>query len=108
MVTLPSGRSLYYWNVSGSRSAGFQFHGGRIYGGMLFQNIIQAIAADLLHEALHNLMEFNPIMVVHDEIVFETSAENAPKIKEIMEKPPWWATGLPIAAELGHGSRYSK
>lgn len=84
------------------------------YGGLLAENITQAVARDILAEALLNSDQkgFDIVMHVHDEILCEESEEKASlKLKEmlnIMNKPPKWAMGLPIMSEGWTGKRYKK
>lgn len=119
VVTLPSGRSLYYPFVDHSKN---QWGGGIIdylgvsqtsrrieriktYGGNLVENIVQAIARDCLSEALLKLDRagFNIRFHVHDEVIIEVPEETAEddlkEIIRIMCEPPEWAHDLPLNAE---------
>lgn len=63
------------------------------------ENICQAIANDLLREALRECEreDLEPFMMVHDEIVVPGKKVSA--LKKIMQRTPWWAEGLPLKAE---------
>lgn len=90
----------------------FQYHRTWTYGGKFSENITQAVARDILAEALLRLdaAEFKVIMHVHDEPVAE-HPEDDDRLEEfnnIVAEAPEWATGLPIRAEAWKGKRYKK
>ncbi len=81
------------------------------YGGKLAENITQAIACDLLAEALLRLDEagMDVVLHVHDEAVCEIGDASATAaIESIMKVTPPWAAGLPIAVKAWAGKRYKK
>jgi DNA polymerase len=84
------------------------------YGGSLAENVTQAVARDLLAEAMLSLdaAGHRIVMHVHDEIVVEVSreapADTLKKIEKIVATPPSWAKDLPLAAEGWRGFRYRK
>lgn len=84
------------------------------YGGKLAENITQAVARDVLAEALVRLdaRGFDIVAHVHDEVVMEIPA-SAPantlaNVEAIMAEVPAWADGLPLAAEGWRNFRYKK
>jgi len=88
---------------------------GRIetYGGRLTENCIQAIARDVLREAVLNLEKAGyPIVLrVHDELVAEVPAGygSIEEFERIMATMPAWAADWPIRAAGGwRGLRYRK
>jgi DNA polymerase bacteriophage-type len=119
MIDLPSGRSLCYHNARLERDAygrrKLLYEGmdqttkqwGKVdsYGGKLVENIVQAIARDLLAEGLYRLEQegIPVIMHVHDEVVCEVPVENAKnileKVNKLLSNPVSWAADLPLAAE---------
>ena len=81
------------------------------YGGKLVENIVQAIARDVLGEAMMNLKNhgFNIVMHVHDEIVLEVEDKisSIEEICEIMCKENKYLKGLKLKAD-GFESKYYK
>src|ERR1035437_3628929 len=83
------------------------------YGGMLVENVTQAVARDVLAEALTRLEatgRYHPVLSVHDEIISESSSKQSSVAvyEAIVTKNPGWANGLPIACEGWRGTRYRK
>lgn len=138
-IWLPSGRALHYWRPSTKNvirkmktvdaegeivesevqmnEIRFYTAGGdgmeleSTYGGKLCENIVQAIARDLLRDALIRLAvtDYRVVLHVHDSICAEVS-EGAGSVEDfcgIMAEAPQWAAGLPIAVE-GYRSRHFK
>lgn len=80
-------------------------------GALLFQNTCQAVAADVLREALLVADDAGLEIVLHchDEIAVQGSYEDGEKLNKIMLQQPWWADGLPIATGgVSWGKRYGK
>lgn len=125
---LPSGRAICYHEVSwdryvvidpvsgkkifkeGWRYADPKRGGSRIgtYGGRLVENATQAIARDVLAEALVRLDEAGYPVVghVHDEVIVES--EQLDEITRLMTQTPTWGRGLPLDGEGFTCERYRK
>ena len=80
----------------------------RLWRGLACENITQAIANDLLRNALRQLDDV--VLHVHDEIVLESSDEvnAAERLRQVMRTPPSWAAGLPLNAGVKIMQRYGK
>lgn len=82
------------------------------YGGHLTENVVQAIARDVMAEAMLRLEDagYRPVLTVHDEIVGDVPEEygSLEEFLGIMEEAPEWAEGLPIEVEGWEGERYRK
>jgi DNA polymerase len=122
-IKLPSERILYYnkpeldyegtypgivhWGINGYTK---QWSELRLIPGRIIENIIQALARDLLADA--KLKFSDVILSVHDEIVREVDEDIAEKelatTKRFMSTPPEWAYGLPLGAEGFIARRYRK
>lgn len=82
------------------------------YGGMLVENITQAVARDLLAEAVLRCADsdrFTPLLTVHDELI----AEGEPgfdilEFETLVAEVPTWARGCPVKAEGFVSPRYKK
>ncbi len=85
-----------------------------VYGGLLAENWTQATARDVMASAWLRCADrgFNPILTVHDELVFEvdesTAREDLRAIQQIMETPVPWAPGLPLKTDGKLMRRYTK
>ena len=124
-ITLPSGRVLSYvrprmtTNRFGSESVSYEGVGTnrkwtRIesYGAKFCENIVQAMARDVLAEAMLRLEKsgFDIVCHIHDEVVLEvpegrTSVE---EVNQIMAVCPDWCEGLPLKATGFESPFYKK
>lgn len=136
-IILPSGRSLSYaqpkieyeTKVSGTSAQGafketreqFTYMGlnqytrkwERIssYGGKLFENVVQAIARDVLVEGMREAerVGYEIVLTVYDEVVAECDVDAAlPALTDVLSTVPDWAPGLPLAANGFETLRYRK
>ena len=122
-IKLPSGRRLYYikpkieTNSKGYdeityEGVGPQHKWSRIntYGAKLVENCIQAIARDILFDAMQRLHAtgLDIVLHCHDEAVLEASPKvSLEAVCELMARTPPWAKGLPLRAD-GYESFFYK
>jgi DNA polymerase len=87
-----------------------QWSRDRTYGGKIAENITQAVARDLMAEAMLRVENagYSIILTVHDEVLSESNKGSVDEFVNIMTTLPEWAKGLPINAEGWSGDRYTK
>lgn len=80
------------------------------YGGKFVENIVQAIARDILAEAMMRLEKkgFNIVMHIHDEVVIESNSSSIEEVNQIMSIVPSWAPGLILDADGFESEFYKK
>jgi DNA polymerase len=129
---LPSGRKLWYFNPRPIRKAmpwdetdirlAFTYQAMKkgqwatidAFGGLLTENVVQALARDLMVAAMFKCEKngLPVVLTVHDEIVTEPLVADAdPKaLEQIMQDRPDWAIAMniPVKAECWAGDRYRK
>lgn len=129
---LPSGRKLWYYNPQKTRRPmpwdkddirpGFSYQTWKMgkwvtvdaYGGLLTENVVQALARDLLVAAMFAVEKegLPMVLTVHDEIIADVKCGRATPalLDEIMCYGTPWAKSLkiPIATECWAGERYRK
>lgn len=128
LIKLPSGRKLAYWDARIETMADGKEHityGGinqetkkwersETYGGKLVENVVQAIARDLLAYCMLRVDDagYNIAFHIHDEMIVDVpdaKLEEARKtIDAIMADPPEWAKGLPLRGDGYITKHYKK
>ncbi|MDU4045908.1 XRE family transcriptional regulator [Peptoniphilus sp. HMSC075B08] len=80
------------------------------YGGKFVENIVQAIARDILAEAMMRIENegFNIVMHIHDEVVIESDSSSIEEVNEIMSIVPIWAPELILDADGFESEFYKK
>ena len=104
-LQLPSGRVLNYRHACLDKKGTIKYHWGHLWGGVITENVVQAIARDLLgYWILECERRIGPVVLTsHDEIVcMVDKSEAIDKLSEMIDifsTGPDWAEGLPLAAE---------
>ncbi len=112
LIDLPSGRSLTYVkprieeNDFGGESITYMGIGTtkkwerlESYGPKFVENIVQAIARDLLMESMMRTGGMKIVAHVHDEVIIEAGEDSVEKICRLMAMVPSWAKGLVLNAD---------
>lgn len=124
-IILPSGRRLAYLKprlgvnrfggtsiiYKGQNQKTNKWEDIETYGGKLVENITQAVARDLLANAMINVYEagYDTVIHVHDELANETYINDdcVEHIGAIMVEVPAWCPGLPLKVK-GFETMYYK
>ena len=109
----PQGRKRFQVEYNAVNSMTKKWGPERLYGGLQCENIVQAVARDIMVEAMFRVEDAGAplILTVHDELVSEVdeaSTFDDKELKRLMSILPGWADGLPIAAEAWRDKRYVK
>lgn len=128
ILDLPSGRQLRYLDVKFERrkvkdeETGDEYNrkvltcriGTKrkiIYGGLICENLCQAIARDVFAGGMLNMVDagLDVLFHAHDEAVPEVDpATNVKDVEALLTVPPSWLPGCPLGAEAILTPRYKK
>lgn len=117
-VRLPNGMFLRYPNLRTDQNGGLEFDvlsgPTRIYGGLFVENLVQALARVVIADQMLSIsrMGYRIVTMTHDEIVVICPEDQADKcladMLKVMSTPPTWAPTLPLSADGGYDTCYSK
>ena len=119
-IELPNGMMLLYPDLQCEEGNQWTFQKGnkrsKLYGGLLLENIIQALARIAVFEQMMVVEDRLPNLVTvsstHDEFLaletIDKSQASFDIMLEEMGKSPTWAKDLPVTAEGGFDKCYSK
>ncbi len=125
-IRLPNGMFLQYYGLRGdlvegtdrfwSEQATYMTRNGmaKIYGGLLTENVVQALARVVIADQMLAINDtgYRVVTMSHDEIVTVCPEKQADKcydtMVQIMSTAPSWAKGLPLEAKGGYDKCYSK
>lgn len=123
---LPSGRVLSYMrpiiemnkfnrkcvSYEGMNQTSKKWERTQLYGGLLAENITQAVARDLLVEKMKllDLLGYSIVAHVHDEVIIESHVDltELESINDYMGVPVSWAPGLPLKGDSFETYYYKK
>ena len=85
----------------------------KIYGGLLCENIVQALARIIvMWQMLQISKRYRCVMTTHDEVVATAPTRSAATCVAFMEKwmrtAPSWCPDIPLNSEGGFAENYSK
>lgn len=110
----PGQLDITYWGWNSSPLAGpIGWQLIRTYGGKITENIIQAVAHDILRHAILLLRAhgYPTVLHVYDETVLEIliGFGSIEEVERLMSQMPWWCADWPIKASGGwRGRRFRK
>jgi DNA polymerase len=126
-IKLPSGREIRYpyaravpaekwgrpsWEISFRTEIKGQFLREKTYGGKLIENIVQAIARDVMMEGMlaAETNEYPVLGTVHDEIIAlrKRGTTDIKMLEVLVCRIPAWGDGIPLAAKGFITERYRK
>ena len=121
-IRLPSGRTLAYvkpqidMNRFGGESVSYMGmdstkHWSRIesFAGKWVENIVQAVARDILCYAMQQLSAYRIVAHIHDEVIIECPQKiSLDDICELMGRTPPWLPGLVLKADGYECGYYQK
>lgn len=116
---LPNGMSLSYEALSPEATGGFSYmsRGSReyTYGGRITENLIQALSRIVITDSMLRLqkkIDGRVALTVHDEVIIIAANTNPDATMQMIINDlciaPEWAPDLPLAAEGGYDTVYSK
>lgn len=119
-IRMSNGLALHYDNLEydkGKLTYDSKYGQETTWGGRITENVVQALSRNVIADAMLRIdndkeLNANVVLTVHDEIVI-ISADTNPdatmaRLINLMCVPPNWAVDLPLAAEGGYDTCYSK
>jgi DNA polymerase len=98
--------------LSVMRVKNFAFVRITVWGGVLVENIIQAMGRDIMVLGMQNAgaKGYPTVFHAHDELITEVRQGfgSVDELAKIITKPPPWGRDIPLAAAGWRGNRYEK
>lgn len=113
LKTLPWGGSAPSLTFMGVDTFSHKWKRLTVYGGLIVENLVQAISRDIMAEAMLRVEaggEYQILLSIHDEILAEAleGTGDVHDFEQLMAGVPLWADGCPIEAAGWTGQRYRK
>lgn len=100
---------LYYWTTDSKTK---QWVNRGSYGGLLCENVVQAISRDCMAEAMKRVEnnKYKVLLTVHDEVLCErpVGEGSLSEFKELMSYRPDWGKDIPLKVGAWVDTRYHK
>jgi DNA polymerase len=99
---------LTYW---GQLPMAVAFGRIKLYGAKIFENICQAIAADLMSHGAQTAEDewMQPFALIHDQaLAIHSDGVTPDQFASALQSLPPWAAGLPLKAEAKSVPYYAK
>jgi DNA polymerase len=119
-MSLPNGMYMQYSDLQGHKTKqGVEYskqgrnHREKVYGGLVVENLTQAIARIVMTDAMLQInSRYRVVLTVHDELVCCVPEENAEEcftyMLKCMKTAPVWMPDIPLNADGGYARNYSK
>ena len=113
-IKLPNGLHIRYPDLQ-RKDGGFIYQSRKgetsLWGGTVTENVVQALARIIVGEQMLKISErYGVALTVHDAAVCIVPADEIEEatdhITGVMNTPPVWATGLPVACEAKNSYSY--
>lgn len=99
-----NGESVTYYGLTAAR----KYERIESYGPKFVENITQAVARDVLCNAIRNLQDLDIVAHVHDELIIEAGPDiSLEYVCKRMAETPLWASGLILRAD-GYETEFYK
>lgn len=110
---MPWGKEKAVLSYMGVDGYTHQWRRQPVYGGLIVENIVQAISRDLMADGMLRAEAtgvYRIVLSVHDELIGEADlgAGSVQEFEQLMSAIPDWADGCPVEAEGWAGTRYHK
>lgn len=111
-VRLPSGRCLFYPQAAVIAYNQLRYRWGHLWGGVICENVVQAISRDILAEAILFIEDqgFRVLHHIYDSVIVDAEesqeAEALAVVNESLTRVPDWALNWPLGVESFTGKVY--
>ncbi len=92
----------------------YRYGKGKLYGGLVVENIIQKLGLLIISNAIINIAEkydYKLALTTHDDLLYVIPKEDNQALGNVlkeMKEPPEWCKDIPLGAEGFESERYDK